>query len=298
MRKPTVLITGGSGMIGSRLTELLHNDYEVAWLVRTKKDNPVKQYIWDVNAGTMDDAAIASADYIIHLAGENIGEARWTEKNKKKIVDSRVLSSQLLQKKLNTVSHQVKSITCASAIGIYNDTGDEWQNEESNNIASNFLAETVKKWEAVNLQFSIRTTIFRFGLILSKEGGIFPELYKPLKFGVAPIFGDGKHYQSWIHIDDICGMLKFSLENNTNGIYNAVSPQPVPYVSFMNTLRQLIKWPTLKMPIPSFLLKMMLGEKSIVVLEGCRVSSKKISSAGYNFIYNELNGALKNLLSK
>lgn len=298
MSKPTVLITGGSGMIGSRLTEVLGNNYEVAWLVRSKKNNPVKQYIWNVNAGMVDDDAILSADHIIHLAGENIGEVRWTEKNKKKIVNSRVLSSQLLQKKLNTLSHHVKSITCASAIGIYKDAGDKWLNEESNDVANNFLAETVKKWEAINFQFNIRTTIFRFGLILNKEGGIFPELYKPLKVGVAPIFGDGKHFQSWIHIDDICGILRFSLENNTSGIYNAVSPQPVPYNFFMDTLQKSVKWPTVKIPVPSFLLKLILGEKSIVVLEGCRVSSKKISVAGYRFKYDELHRALKSFLTK
>ncbi|MEP7262937.1 MAG: TIGR01777 family oxidoreductase [Bacteroidota bacterium] len=299
-KKINILITGGSGMIGRHLTHLLSKHYAVSWVGRSKKNIPdVHQYIWNPKSGTIDPEAIANADYIIHLAGENLADHRWTDSYKKKIIDSRIESTSLLQKKLNEIPNNVKAVICASAIGIYKDEGAAWQKEDSITLADDFLGSVVKKWEEANSHFSCRTVICRFGIVLSEKGGAFPQLFLPLRFGVAPIFGNGKHYQSWIHIDDLSELLKFSIENDkVHGLYNAVAPAPVTFYDFMNTLQKVIKWPSVKIPFPAFLLKLFLGEKSVIVLEGSRVSSEKIQSEGFDFLYKDLSSAFSNLLKK
>lgn len=299
-KKLNILITGGSGMIGRHLTHLLSDQYAVSWVGRSKKNIPgVHQYIWNPSDGTMDPEAIANADYIVHLAGENLADHRWTAAYKQKIINSRVQSSSLLQKKLKEIPNNVKAVICASAIGIYKDEEANWQKEDSKDLSNDFLGDVVKKWEEANSHFPCRTVICRFGVVLSKDGGAFPQLFLPLKFGVAPVFGNGKQYQSWIHIDDLVQLLKFAIENErVNGLYNAVAPTPVTFYEFMNTLQKTIKWPSVKIPVPGFSLKLILGEKSVVVLEGSRVSSEKISTLGFNFLYKELQPAFTNLLKK
>lgn len=298
--KPVVLITGGSGMVGKHLSHLLQQDYEVTWLVR--KINPahkIQQYIWNINNHTIDHESILKADYIIHLAGENLASNRWNEKNKQRMLESRTQSSKLLLEKLKELPHHVKAIACASAIGIYDDNGDTWMEENSNSTSNDFLADVVRKWEEANSHYPTRTVLLRIGIVLDRKEGAFPQLLLPLYTGVAPIFNGGKHYQSWIHLEDLCSMFRFVLEQeNTKGIYNATAPQPVSYLDFMKTLQQSVWWPTVRIPVPSFLLKWILGEKSIIVLKGGRISSKKILDAGFQFTYSDLKSALKNILRK
>jgi uncharacterized protein len=299
MPREKILITGGSGLIGQALTALLKNEYDIAWLGRTKKENAVEQYIWDPAKGIMDEEAIKNADYIIHLAGVNLAGYRWTEKNKKRFVDSRVQSSELLQKKLSVIPNKVKAIVCAAGTGIYNDLGTIWQYENSNELSDDFLAMICKKWEAANSHYACRTMILRTGVVLSGKGGAFKPLYHSLFTGVAPVFGKGTQYQSWIHIDDLCRIMKHIIEHkDLSGIYNAVAPNPVNYIDFMKLLQKEVRWPTIRMKIPAFILKIMLGEKAVIVLKGGRISSKKISDTGFNFIYKDIKAAFKNILNK
>ncbi len=298
--KETILITGGSGLVGQELTSLLKDKYNITWVGRSKNDAiPVKQYIWDPMMGTMDAEAIANADYIINLAGENLAKPRWTNKNKQRFIDSRVKSSLLLQKKLKEIPNNVQAVICSSAIGIYNDAGEKWQKEESQDVSVDFLGITVKQWEAENQHFTCRTVILRIGIVLSMKGGAFPPLYKPLFAGAAPVFGKGKHYQSWIHIQDLCRMIQFALEEKEiSGIYNAVAPNPVTYYNFMDLLQKTISWPTIKIPVPDFFLKILLGEKAVIILKGGRISSESIQQKGFSFTYPDLASALKQLLNK
>jgi uncharacterized protein len=298
--KETILITGGSGLVGRELTSMLKDKYTITWVGRSKNESiPVKQYLWDPLKGTMDPEAIANADYIINLAGENLAAHRWTEKNKQRFIDSRVKSSLLLQNKLQEIPNKVQAIICSSAIGIYNDSGEKWQKEESKDLSDDYLGITVKQWESENQQFSCRTVILRIGIVLSTKGGAFPQLYRPLFTGAAPVFGKGKHYQSWIHIQDLCRMIQFALEEKAmSGIFNAVAPNPVTYYDFMDLLQKTISWPTIKIPVPDFFLKILLGEKAVIVLKGGRISCESIVQKGFLFKYPELSSAFKQLLNK
>src|SRR6476620_5531146 len=234
----TVLLTGGTGMIGSHLEEFLTaKGYVVIVLIRddapkTSSSNKNITYAkWNVEKGEIDSNAIASADHIIHLAGANVAEKRWTKKRKQEIAESRTKSGALLVKALSEIPNKVKTVVSASAIGWYGpDTSISQQKgftEDASN-ANDFLGITCKLWEESITPVEAlhkRLVIMRFGIVLSNSGGALAEFKKPLKAGIAPILGNGKQTMSWIHIDDLCRLLWFAMEHeNISGIYNAVSP--------------------------------------------------------------------------
>lgn len=308
----TVLITGGTGMIGTHLQKFLsEKGYSVIVLIRNEKSrkssHPNIAYAkWNVEKGEIDKVAITSADYIIHLAGANVAEKRWTDKRKKEIVESRTKSGELLVKALQEIPNKVKAVISASAIGWYGpDTKESIKHgfKEDAPPADNFLGETCKLWEACIQpveKLDKRLCIFRFGIVLSKNGGALEEFKKPLNFGVAAILGDGKQIISWIHIDDLCRMLLFAIENeNISGIYNAVSLKPVTNKVLTLTLAKQVRG-KLYIPIhvPAFSLKLILGELSIEVLKSANVNNEKIRKAGFDFLYTDVESALKDLIDK
>jgi uncharacterized protein (TIGR01777 family) len=305
----TVLITGGTGMIGTHLQKFLsEKGYSVIVLIRNEKSrkssHPNIAYAkWNVEKGEIDKVAITSADYIIHLAGANVAEKRWTDKRKKEIVESRTKSGELLVKSLKEIPNKVKAVISASAIGWYGpDTKESKKHgfKEDAPPADNFLGETCKLWEAgiqpVEKLYK-RLCIFRFGIVLSKNGGALEEFKKPLSFGVASILGDGKQIISWIHIDDLCRMLLFAIENeNISGIYNAVSLKPVTNKELTLTLAKQMRGKLfIPIHVPAFSLKLILGELSIEVLKSATVSNEKIRKAGFDFLYTDVESALKDL---
>ena len=258
---------------------------------------------WDVEKDEMDDEAIEQSDYIIHLAGANVAGKRWTDKRKKEIVESRTKSSALLIKKMKEVPNNIKAVVSASAVGWYGADNEKSKDKgfiESDAAYDDFLGNTCKLWEASILpveQLYKRLCIFRFGIVLAKDGGTLEEFKKPLKVGVAGIIGDGKQIISWIHIEDLCRMLLFGIENeNVQGVYNAVAPQTVTNKELTLTLAKTIRG-KLYIPIhaPEFALNLMLGEMSTEVLKSTTVNDEKIRKAGFDFLYPSINSAIKNL---
>lgn len=298
-----ILIAGGSGLVGSRLSELfLEKGYSVSILSRKKfsKGN-ITGYLWNPSENYIEAEAIQHADSIINLAGEGIADKRWTKKRKTEIINSRVNSSETIFKALKQHNHHVKNIVCASAIGYYSKNKNELMTEQSK-PGNDFLASTVQRWEASNRAFeklNLRTVIFRFGIVLSLNGGALLEMYKPLKFGIAAYFGRGNQYYSWIHIDDLCNMIMYAVENeNINGLYNAVSPQPETNKNFMKILSGTREGFSIPVPVPRFAIKAILGERASIVVDGLKVLSRKIQNAGFAFTYPDLTNALNNLLGK
>lgn len=296
------MITGGSGLLGSRLTELLlEQGYEVAHLSRKAKTGVVPAFAWDVSAGSLDEKAFTGVDTIIHLAGAGVADKRWTKERKREILESRVQSTRLLYRFLSRRTHQVRKFISASAIGIY---GFGLRNEvlaENSKHGDDFLSQVVTAWEnEVNAMPSlgVRTIILRIGIVLSKEGGALKEMARPVRWGVGAPLGTGNQYLSWIHIDDLCRMFLFALENESiAGVYNAAGVQPVTNREFTRTVAAVLKKPMWLPPVPAFVLKLLLGEMAGMVLNGSRVSSEKIQRAGFTFRFTDLHSALLDLLT-
>jgi uncharacterized protein len=300
----TVLITGGTGLLGRALTGLLvQKGYNVIVLSRKKKDvdpaAPAISYAqWDVSAQTIDIAAVQQADCIVHLAGAGVMERRWTADYKKEIVDSRTRSSQLIADTLVNNGNNVKTVISASAIGCYGPDGQPAAPfEEHAPFDNSFLGETCRLWEEsiepVAAQGK-RLVKLRIGIVLSHDGGALAEFKKPLRFGIAGILGSGKQVVSWIHIDDLCSMILYAIGNGQlAGVFNAVAPVPVSNKVLTLTLaRQLRGKFFIPLHVPSFVLKLMLGQSSIEVLKSTTVSCKKIQAAGFTFAHATIENAL------
>lgn len=302
--KETVLITGGSGLIGSRLTHYLKNTgYNITHLSRSRKgDEKIKTFTWDLEQEEIEMEALTTADYIIHLAGANLADKRWTEKRKKIIIGSRTKTAGLLLKKLANAEHKVKAFISASGIGIYGSEIKGQELDEHSPSGEDFLSEVTLKWEeAVNKisTLGIRVVKIRTGLVLSTEGGALPKLMIPVKFGVGAALGSGKQVYSWIHIEDLCRIYHQAIVNESmQGPINAVAPHPVTNQEFTRSLARILKRPLLLPNIPRIILKIILGELATAVLGGSRVSSGKIQDLGFKFKYNNIDAALTQLLKK
>ncbi|WP_020530165.1 TIGR01777 family oxidoreductase [Flexithrix dorotheae] len=303
MSKINILITGGTGLIGSRLTELLlEKGHGVSYLSRSKKqgDGSINYYHWDPSKGEIDQEAIDSADYIIHLAGASVADSRWTDSRKKVILKSRQETARLLFDGIKNSDKQLKGFISASGIGYYGYTGDQLI-DESASLGNDFLAKVCEKWEEESLQIKslgIRTTIIRIGVVLSEKGGALKELMTPVKFFVGSPLGSGEQYMSWIHIDDLCKIFLKAVEDESmEGVYNGVAPSPVTNEEMVASIAKTLKRPVFPINVPGIALKILLGEMSEIVLKGSKVSSKKIEAAGFTFGYPSLNGALSDLLN-
>lgn len=307
----TVLITGGTGMIGTRLTQLLvQKGYRVIILSRNKTTGKTSQQvsyaIWNVEEGTIDTNAIAEADHIIHLAGAGVADKRWSRQRKAAIVNSRTQSSALIVKALAGIPNKVKTVVSSSAIGWYGpDTADSRIHGFTEEAPADkaFLGETCRLWEKSIEPVAIsgrRLVKLRTGIVLSKQGGALAAFIKPLKTGVAAILGNGKQVISWIHVDDLCNLFLYALENETlEGAYNAVADSPVTNRELTLLLARKLRGSFfIPIHIPAFVLKLVLGEMSIEVLKSATVSSHKIHAAGFSFLYPDIHIALNRLLSE
>ena len=308
----TILITGGTGLIGKELTKvLLEKGFAVIILSRSPdtstSTNPQLSYAaWDIKQQTIDSSAIGKANYIIHLAGASVAEKRWTEKRKKEILDSRVKSSALLVDVINKFGNNLKAVISSSAIGFYG--ADNFSNSnspkfsESDLPANDFLGSACKVWEeSIEPVATLgkRLVKLRTGIVLSNDGGALKEFVKPLKFGLATILGNGKQMISWIHIRDLVNMFLYALENEkVNGPYNAVAPNPVSNKELILQLAKKRDKFFIPFYVPSFILKIVLGEMSIEVLKSAKVSSAKIEGTGFKFLYPTIETAIKNLTGK
>ena len=310
----TVLITGGTGMIGKAITKaLLEKDYEVIVLTRKASSHELRAGSklsfaeWNVEKRTIDENAVAKADHIIHLAGANLGDKRWTKKRKKEIVDSRVESGKLIVESLKRIANKVRSVISASAIGWYGPDLSKTQSiagrsfKETDSAYNDFLGQTCKQWEdAIHpvTELGKKLVVLRTGIVLSREGGAIPKFITPLKFGIAPILGSGKQIISWIHIDDLVRLYISAIENEKlSGVYNAVAPNPISNKDFVLTLAKTKNKFFIPFPVPSFVLKIVLGEMSIEVLKSATVSSEKIQRTEFQFLYPTINSAIQKIIS-
>lgn len=304
----TVLISGGTGLVGSRLTEmLLAKNYKVIVLSRTVNkvsSNPMLSYAaWNVEQQTIDATAIEQADFIVHLTGAGVADKRWSDERKKEILNSRTQSSALLIKGLTENKHHVKAVISASAIGWYGADPSLHKNgfEETDIANIDFLGSTCEQWETSIepvTQLNIRLVKLRIGIVLSPKGGALKEFLKPIKMGIAAILGSGKQMISWVHIDDLCKQFIYAIENNNlKGSYNAVAPNPVNNKQLTLTIAKKLRGKFfIPVHVPAFVLKIILGEMSIEVLKSTTVNAKKIMDSGFQFTHTTIEQAIDDLL--
>ncbi len=298
----TVLITGGSGLIGNLLSrKLKEKGYEVALLSRKKKVKPgFSIYSWDLKKNEIEQEAINRCNYIIHLAGANVSSRLWSKKRKQIIIDSRVKSVHLLFDKISASGNRLKAFISSSAVGFYGAVTTDKIFTESDPPGHDFLAETCRLWEEAADKFKaigIRTVKIRSGVALSNKGGALPKILAPVEIGLGSAIGNGKQYMPWIHLDDLCEIYIKALEDSKmEGAYNAVAPDHKTNKEFTLTLARLVKEPFWFPNTPVFFLKLIFGEMANTIAKGSRVSSKKILETGFKFKFPDLENALRDLL--
>ena len=313
----TIMITGGTGTVGKRLTEILlekgHSVIIVGRGASANTNTRCRYAQWNIDNKTIDETAIQEADYIIHLAGAGVADKRWSDTRKNEIANSRIDSCELIVKALSTIPNKVKAVISASAIGWYGPDQTVHSTSSLGNLGlqrigfkeeakpyPDFLGNTCKAWEesiAPVTALGKRLVILRTGIVLSNQGGALVEFKKPLLFKTAAILGSGNQIISWIHVDDLCNQYLFAIENESmNGVYNAVAPNPVSNKTLTIELAKKIcgAW-YIPFYVPAFVLKIALGEMSIEVLKSATVSSSKIEKAGFSFAYPTIDSALQQL---
>ncbi len=297
-----ILITGGSGFIGSSLTELLlQKGYIVNHLSRSAKpaDGKVNVFKWDVVKGEIDPACIEQVDTVIHLAGEGIADRPWTNARKAAIINSRTASIRLIYSLLErTPNHGIKALISSSAVGFYGNGGDAILHETSP-PGTGFLARTCEEWEIAaeeGARFFSRIVKLRTGVVLDKGKGALPQIAKPILSGLGSPLGDGKQWVPWIHIADLISIYAYVLENESlAGVFNATAPNPVTNTELTEAIASKLG-KTLWLPkVPAFMLKIILGEMSKVVLNSNRTSAENILSSGFSFEFNTIEKALNNI---
>lgn len=302
----TVIITGGTGLIGTALTQLLlERGYKVIILSRRPENggNKAVTYApWNLETQTIDKDAIQQADYIVHLAGANVGARRWTAARKQEIIDSRTQSSALIYTALQTIPNKVKKVISASATGYYGEfTGHVFT--ETDPPATDYLGTTTQAWEqSISSVATLgkKVVILRTGIVLSREGGALKEFYKPLRFGFATVLGSGEQFISWIHIHDLVRLYFSAIVNDKlEGIYNAVGPHPVTNRELILSMARIAKGRSFMTTyVPAGILKLALGEMSVEVLKSMKASPAKIQQTGFQFSYPTIDEAMEQLFSQ
>ncbi len=298
----TVLISGGTGLIGRHLCKkLIGKGYSVSILSRTGfTEGEIPVFHFDTDKNEIDERAIREADYIVHLAGANIGEKRWTKNRKQLIVDSRVKTAQLIFEKVKEYNVKLKAFISASAIGYYGAITTNKKFSETDSPYTDFLGETCRLWEKSADSFEeigIRTVKVRTGVVLTSQGGALAKMITPVKLGIGSAIGSGKQFIPWIHIDDLCNIYIKAIEDTQmHGAYNAVAPDFKTNREFTKEIAKVLKKPFWFPDVPDFIINLLFVEMSEMILKGSSVSPDKIINAGYEFIFPGLEGALKNVL--
>ena len=258
--------------------------------------------MWDIGKKTIDQSALTTVDAVIHLAGANVGDKRWTKKRKEDILQSRLQSTRLLFEELKKGNHHVTTFVSASAVGFYGSGNNQISFTEEDTQGKGFLADVVGKWERTVDEIAtlgIRVVKLRAGVVLSERGGALKEMLLPIKMYVGSPLGTGEQMLSWIHLDDLCRIFIKAVEDDTmHGAYNAVAPNPVSNREFTFMIAKILKRPILILRVPAFAIKLLFGEMAEIVLEGSQISSKKIQASGFNFLFENAEDALVDLLKK
>jgi uncharacterized protein (TIGR01777 family) len=299
-----ILITGATGLVGKHLSSrCLQNGISVNYLttkpVKNSNSPRLKGFYWNPAVSEIDSECFDGVSAIINLAGSSISKP-WTRKGKESILKSRTDSLDCLYMGLTAAkNHQVNYIVSASAIGGYPSSESAYYTEQDAAEGVGFLAQVVQQWEASLHRFpdvGVSVGILRIGLVLAKEGGVLPVLTRPIRLGIGAPLGNGKQWQSWIHIDDLVSIFCYALEQPLNGVYNAVAPNPVTNAKLTQEAGRVLKRPIWLPAVPAFMMKLIMGERSRLALDSQRVCASKIQEEGFSFDYPNLVPALEDLL--
>ena len=299
----TVVIGGGTGLVGSRLAELLVADGHEARILSRSPERVTGHpaFAWDTDRGYVDPAALAGATHVVNLAGAGIADARWTDDRKALIISSRTLTTDLLSAAIREHGSEVRAYVSASAIGYYGDAGEDWCREDDP-PGDGFLSESTVAWEEAVRQLAgatgLRTCMLRTGIALSPGGGALAKMLPPARLGVSGYFGSGRQWFSWIHLDDLCRAYVAALADEAyEGPVNAVAPTPVRGKTFARVLAEAVPNPAVALPVPAVGLRLALGEMAHTVLDSARVSSTRlVDRLGFDFAYADARAALDDLL--
>ncbi|WP_343608706.1 TIGR01777 family oxidoreductase [Chryseobacterium oranimense] len=300
--KEIVLITGAGGMIAKKLSKKLEKEYTVRFLTRKKKHD--NDFEWDIKNGIIDESALDNVSHIIHLAGANISEKRWTKERKRELISSRVDSAGLLLKTVKKKKIKLKSFISASGINYYGTVTTEKIYSENDPPGNDFLSEVVVLWERVADDFkeqnlAERVVKIRTAVVLSREDGALKKMVPTIQYGIGSPLGSGKQYMPWIHIEDICSIYEASLKDPAiDGAYNAVCPQHTTNENLTRKIAEVLHKPLFMPHVPAFVLKLIFGELADALLEGSRASSQKIQETGFKFKFPDLKIALEDLLEE
>ncbi|HVV56298.1 MAG TPA: TIGR01777 family oxidoreductase [Mucilaginibacter sp.] len=298
--RPSILITGGSGLVGTLLTDkLLSLNHKVNHLSRKPgTGDDVKTYLWDVDKGEIDESCIDGVEMIVHLAGAGIADKKWTDERKREITESRSESIRLIYDVLKKTRNKVNTVISASAIGYYGDRGDELLTEDSN-PGEGFMPQCCIEWEKAvdeGKQLGLRVVKFRTGVLLDKNDGALPQMAKPVKLFAGAAFGSGKQWVPWIHGRDVVRMYMHAIENiNVTGVYNMVAPEPVTNKQLIRAVAKQLHRPLWPIKAPAAFFRLLLGEMSTLVLGSTRVSAQRILDDGFIFQYPHLDEALNDI---
>lgn len=291
-----ILMAGGSGNVGRNLIPILEAKGHRVWVL-TRNPKNAKDLIWNPAQNFISDSLKTQIDVIINLNGFSVSN-RWTAENKKHMYTSRVDANDTLLTWAQKQTQPPHTWINASAIGIYPSLST--LQDEQSDFGSGFLADLCKQWEAFQQDIDSRTrmVILRIGIVLDRHSGALPTLKIPTEWGVGSAIGDGSQYMSWIDMEDLCRMIDFSIDHPIQGIYNAVSPEPVSNEIFSKTLAQVMGRPFWAPKVPAFVVKTLMGEMASMVLNSHRISAQKIMTAGYQFNFPTLTSSLKHQLNK
>ncbi|WP_445452190.1 TIGR01777 family oxidoreductase [Flavobacterium sp. 25HG05S-40] len=299
-----ILITGATGLVGKELVQLLlsknHSvNYLTTSLSKIESKPNYKGFYWNPQQGKIDENCLYEVDVIVHLAGATIAK-RWTNAYKQEIIESRILSSELLYNLVRKTPNQVKQFVSASGTASYPESFTKVYDETTKVTEDSFLSNVVKKWEESANRFQVlglKVGILRTGIVLSKDGGALPEMAKPIKLGLGAYMGNGKQMQSWIHIDDLVALYSFVIEKQLEGVYNAVTSNPVSNAKLTKVIAKKLKKPLFLPNIPQFLMKLILGEMSYLLFTSKKLSSQKIQDLGFEFQFPEIEQAIAAIYS-
>lgn len=301
-----LLITGATGLIGKEIVSKAHELGHIVHFLTTRYSEinslaPAKGFLWSPDQGEMDIKCFEGVEVVMHLAGASVSK-RWTSTYKDKIRSSRIIPTQLLvqEAEKNKNLHQIRHVISASAIGIYPSDFNKMMKEDAKVTSNSFLASVVIDWEKEVDRFEllgVTLSKIRIGLVLTPKGGVMQTLKLPTLLGLGAAFGSGQQGQSWIHIDDLVEMFLFVAQEQCEGIFNAVAPNPVSQNEFMKALAKAYNRPYFMPPLPAFLLYLLVGEMGQLVLDSHWVSAQKIKDKGFNFKYPEIVSAYENLVS-